>query len=115
MVSNGHSSETNMTTTTLEILKAALSADPSITPAQRSRLLKMARNGDGEPEKNGNGHGSPRIYSRAEAARLLGGKTARYVDQLAARGLLQKFVPAGNRRAIGVTSVSLESLIGSAQ
>jgi len=58
----------------------------------------------------GNGH-EPRIYSREETAKMLGNKTPRYVDLLCRRGLLQKFTPKGNCRAIGVYSESLMAFI----
>jgi hypothetical protein len=58
----------------------------------------------------GNGH-EPRIYSREETAKMLGNKTPRYVDLLCRRGLLQKFIPKGNCRAIGVHSESLMAFI----
>ena len=58
----------------------------------------------------GNGH-EPRIYSREETAKMLGNKTPRYVDLLCRRGLLQKFTPKGNCRAIGVYSESFMAFI----
>jgi hypothetical protein len=100
-----------MQESTAKILEATLKADASITPAERNKILKLAR---GEsipaPVQNGNDY-SPRIYSRAEAAKLVGDKTTRFVDLLCRRGLLKKFTPKGNRRAIGVTSESLHSFI----
>lgn len=98
-----------METYSVAIITATLRADASIPPAERSRLLKLIR-GESAPVQNDNGH-SPRIYSRAECAKLLGEKTTWYVDQLCKRGLLQKLKPKGNVRAIGVTSASLESFI----
>ena len=59
----------------------------------------------------GNGH-EPGIYSRQEAAKILGNKTTRYVDLLCRRGLLQKLVPKGNSRSIGVTGESMRAFIG---
>jgi hypothetical protein len=100
-----------MTDSTLKILDATLKADASITAADRNRFLKLARKGEAaEPEKN-NGHEPPRIYSRAEAAQLLGGRTTRFVDLLTRRGLLRKFIPKGNKRAIGVCGESLHAFI----
>jgi hypothetical protein len=101
-----------MLDTTLKIMDAALKADASTTAAQRSKILRLARNGESaEPEKNGNGHEPPRIYSREQAAAMVGGRTTRYIDQLCKRGLLQKFTPRGNQRAIGVTGESLTAFI----
>lgn len=100
-----------MQTTTVSILEAALKADTSIGTAERNKILRLVRNGDAaEPVQNGNGH-SPRIYSREQTAEMIGGRTTRFVDQLCRRGLLEKFTPKGNRRAIGITSASLENFI----
>lgn len=101
-----------MNDATVRILDAALKADATVTPAIRAKILKLAKSGDTtEPVRNGNGH-SPRIYNREEAAKLLGDRTPQYVDQLCQRGLLKKFIPAGNKRAIGITSASLAAFIG---
>ena len=99
-----------MQDSTLKILDATLKADASITAAERIKLLKLARNGEAEPEKLGNLH-APRIYSRTEAAKLLGGRTTRFVDQLCKRGLLKKFTPKGSQRAIGISGESLRSFV----
>jgi hypothetical protein len=100
-----------MQDSTSKILESVLKADASIAPAERNKILKFVR---GEsmpaPVQNGNDN-SPRIYSRAEAAKLVGDKTTRFVDLLCRRGLLKKFTPKGNRRAIGVTSESLRAFI----
>ena len=100
-----------MNDSTLKILDATLRADSSITAAERNRILKLARKGEAvELEKN-NGHQPPRIYSREETAKILGSKTPRYIDQLCKRGLLKKFIPKGNKRAIGISSESLHGFI----
>lgn len=92
-----------------KILEATLKSDPSITPAKRNAILRFARNVKAaEPMAS---ERTSRIYSREQAAEMIGGRTTRYVDQLCRKGLLQKLTPRGNRRAIGVTSASLESFI----
>jgi hypothetical protein len=101
-----------MQDSTVKILDATLRADTTVLPALRNRILKLARTGEtAGPVQNGNGH-SPRIYNRDEAAKLLGDRTPQYVDQLCQRGLLKKFVPPGNKRAIGITGASLDAFIG---
>jgi hypothetical protein len=100
-----------MQDSTLKILDATLKADGSITTTERNRILKTARNGASSAlTESGNGY-EPRIYSREEAAKMLGNKTTRFVDLLCRRGLLQKFIPKGNRRAIGVCGESLRAFI----
>lgn len=100
-----------MNETTLKILEVALKSDATVAAPERNRILKIAR---GEsipaPVQNGNDH-SPRIFSRAEAAKLVGDKTTRFVDLLCRRGLLKKFTPKGNKRAIGICGDSLHAFI----
>ena len=95
---------------TVKILEATLRADATIAPADRNRILKIARGETAAPAPIG--RNEPRIYSRAEAGKLLGGRTTRFVDSLAKRGLLQKFIAPGNRRAIGITARSLNQFLG---
>jgi len=99
-----------MQTQTVKILEAALLADSTITPQARNRFLKLARNGDAEPVQSER-EPEPVIFSRAAAAKMVGDRTPRYVDLLAARGLLKKFTPPGNKRAIGITGESLRKFI----
>ena len=100
-----------MQNSTLKILDATLKSDGTVTPAERGKILKLARGeAPSAPVQNGNSH-EPRIYSREETAKMVGDKTTRYVDQLCRRGLLRKFIPKGNRRAIGVCGESLRAFI----
>jgi len=95
-----------------KIVEATLKSDETISPAVRNRILKLiSLNGEAEPIQNDNGR-APKIFSREQAAQILGDKTERYIDALCKRGLLQKFVPPGNVRAIGVTASSLNQFIG---
>jgi len=99
-------------TQTVKILEAALKADESIGNAERNQILRLAR-GDAAPAPAQNDNAkAPRLYSREQAAEMLGDKTARYVDQLAARGILKKFIPPGNTRSIGITANSLSQFLG---
>jgi hypothetical protein len=80
------------------------------TPDKQRHIIKFAR---GEVEAFAQpvkGH-EPRIFSRAEAAKLLGDKSTRFIDLLCRRGLLKKFTPRGNRRSIGVTAESFNQFL----
>jgi hypothetical protein len=101
-----------MQTHTVQILDATLRADSTVTSGQRSKILKLARGEEDQSAtaQNGSGH-EPRIFSRAEAAKVLGDKSCRYVDLLCRRGLLKKFTPKGNQRAIGICGESLHAFI----
>jgi hypothetical protein len=95
----------------LEIINTALQADNTVSPAERKKFLRQLR-GEPVPAPDGNGNRQPpRIYSREQAAELLGNRTPRFVDLLTRRGLLKKFTPPGNKRAIGICGESLRQLI----
>jgi hypothetical protein len=96
---------------TFTILDATLRADSTVTSAQRSKFLKLARGEDAQSATAQNGNGQPRIYSRVETAKLLGDKTPRFVDLLCRRGLLKKFTPKGNQRSIGITAESFNRFL----
>jgi hypothetical protein len=100
-----------MTDATIKIIEVTLKSDASVSPVQRNKILKLARNDSALAPDDTPRRIEPRIYSRGEAAQLLGGKTTRFVDLLCRRGLLKKFTPPGNRRAIGITGESLTSFI----
>lgn len=96
---------------TLQILDATLRADSTIADAERKKILKLIR-GEPMPAPDGNSNRQPpRIYSREQAAKLLGDKSSRFVDLLCRRGLLQKFIPKGNQRAIGILGESLHQFL----
>jgi predicted DNA-binding transcriptional regulator AlpA len=100
-----------MLTTTIELLRAGLKADPTISPEKRARLLAMLRNGDDEPLKP---DAAPivrqRCIRRNEAARLLA-VSLRTVDNLAAAGILKKLKLPGRRRSCGFLESDVLSLI----
>jgi hypothetical protein len=100
-----------MQTNTITVLESLLKTDNTVSPVERRMILKMAR-GESAPAltQNGSGH-APRIFSRTEAAKILGDRTTRFIDKLCARGLLKKFTPPGNQRAIGISGESLHSFI----
>ena len=101
-----------MQESTIKILDVTLKSDATVAPAERIRILRIARCGENisAPVQSGNIY-ALRIYSRTEAAKLLGNKTPRYIDKLAKLGLLKKFVPKGNRRAIGICAESIRIFI----
>jgi hypothetical protein len=100
-----------MLVTTIELLKAGLKADPTVTPAKRARLLAILRNGDHESLKPDT---APvlrqRCIRRAEAARLLA-VTLRTVDKLAATGILKKLKLPGRTRSCGFLESDVLALI----
>jgi len=98
-----------MLSTTTEAVRSILKADPSLTPADRSRILAGIRNHGREPDKR---ESTPnRIMRRGEVAVCLG-RSKRFVDKLAAEGILHKVAMPGRRRAIGFLGEDVEKLLG---
>jgi len=100
-----------MTSATLEIVKAALTADQSILPAERVRILASLKHG--QFGLNGHTESPPKLLSRNEAADRLGGKSSRYIDKLCREGILTKVRLPNRKRASGVSEASINALIQS--
>src|SRR5262249_37458369 len=105
-----------MLESTLEIIRASLQADASLTPKMRRDLLSLLRRG---PETAGNGVSvnisKPAVVRPKAAAERLA-LTRRYVHELAAKGILEKVRIPGNKRATWISEASLNDLItGKAQ
>lgn len=100
-----------MLATTFKIVRSGLESDPSLTPADRTRLMAVLRNGvtphkpDCPPPDN-----PPRLLRRAEVARRFG-RSLRFVDKLAASGVLAKRKLPGRLRASGFLASDVDKLI----
>jgi hypothetical protein len=98
-----------MLTTTIEVIRAGLKSDPSITPTERARLLALIRNTK-ELTARPKLEGTERILRRTETARRLS-RSVRMVDKLAADGVLRKRTLPGRQRACGFLESDVEALI----
>ena len=100
-----------MLVTTIELLRAGLRADPTITPAKRARLVAMLRNGDDESLKPDAATViRQRCIRRDEAACLLA-VSLRTVDKLAASGILKKLKLPERTRSCGFLESDVLALI----
>lgn len=97
-----------MLATTLQIIKSGLQADPSLTPADRSRLLALVRQKPEKPERITDS--AARIIRRREAAARLS-CSLRTIDKLHAQGILRKRKLPGRVRASGFLESDVERLI----
>ena len=98
-----------MLNTTLEIVRSGLKADPTLTPQERARLLAAMR----EPAAQQTApvtSTEPRLIRRAETARRLS-RSLRFVDKLAATGILTKRKLPGRVRALGFLATDVDKLI----
>jgi predicted DNA-binding transcriptional regulator AlpA len=99
-----------MLATTIEIIRSGLKADPSLNPADRTRILAAIRNGTFTPTTGTTSASEPRLVRRAEAARRLG-CSMRLVDRLAKDGILPKRRLPNRQRAAGFLESDLNALI----
>ena len=100
-----------MLPTTVDAVRALLKADPSLTPADRSQIVGTIRN-HGRPveaKPTTERHG-PHILTRAEVAKRFD-RALRFVDKLAAEGVLQRVTLPGRVRACGYREADVERLM----
>ena len=98
-----------MMTHTLQIIRTALKADPSVAATDRARLLAAMRGG-GEQAFKPAKVVEQRLIRRAEVARRLG-CSLRLVDRLAKDGALVKRNLPGRKRAAGFLESDVLALI----
>ena len=84
-----------MLPTTVDAVKALLKADPSLMPADRSVIVGAIKN-----------HGRPTETTTKRFDRSL-----RFVDKLAAEGVLQRVTLPGRVRACGYREKDVERLL----
>ena len=99
-----------MLSTTLQIIRSGLQGDPSLTPADRTRLLALLRTGQGATKPETPTESVARLIRRAEAARRLS-CSLRLVDRLAKDGSLKKRKLPGRIRASGILESDVAALI----
>jgi hypothetical protein len=99
-----------MQNTTIDLLKAALKADPSVTPVERGRIVAFLRNGSAKTQPSAMPSRPSGIIRPAQAARRLD-RSVRSVHLLCSQGLLEKVKFPGRKRCAGISSASLEALL----
>jgi predicted DNA-binding transcriptional regulator AlpA len=98
-----------MLPTTIDAVRALLKADPTLTPAARTRVLAVLR-AYGKTEPTSDVRTEPRLLRRAEVARRLG-CSLRAVDSWTRDGILEKVTLPGRVRAAGFRESDLSALI----
>ena len=100
-----------MLTTTMDAVKALLKADPALTPADRARIVASVRNhGKGVETLRAGTVVEKRILPRAEVARRFN-RSLRFVDHLAAAGVLRRVKMPGRKRACGFLAEEVERVM----
>ncbi len=101
-----------MLPTTLEVVKAMLKADPTVTPVDRQRIVEAIRTHGRQLETpRAPVTSEKRILSRREVARRFN-RSLRFVDHLAKAGTLRRVMLPGRQRACGFLAEEVESLMG---
>jgi hypothetical protein len=98
-----------MLQTTLEIVRSGLKSDPTLTAQERARLLATMRESVAQKSAPVTPT-EPRLIRRAEVARKLS-RSLRFVDKLAASGILAKRKLPGRVRAAGFLASDVDALI----
>jgi hypothetical protein len=95
-----------MLPTTIEIIRSGLKSDPSLTAADRSRLITLLRNWQVTPKAETPAESVPCIIRRAEVARRLS-CSLRTVDKLP----IPKVKLPGRQRAAGFLESNVNALL----
>ena len=96
-----------MLPTTLDVFRAGLKSDPTVSPADRARLLALIRNGAASAVKSESlSEAPPRLLRRAEVARRLA-VSLRTVDKLP----IEKVRLPGRKRCCGFRESDINALI----
>jgi hypothetical protein len=97
-----------MLATTLKIVRSGLEADPTLTPADRTRLMAGLRNGATPQSKSESPppDNTPRLLRRGEVARRLS-CSLRTVDKLP----IKKVKLPGRQRAAGFLEGDVNALL----
>lgn len=96
-----------MLATTIDIIRSGLKADPTLSPADRTRVLAQLRE---TPKPATNGERVQKLVRRKEAAARLA-LGLRSLDKLAASGVLPRRRFPGRTRGCGFLEADLEALI----
>ena len=100
-----------MLNTTLDLIKASLKCDPTITPEDRTRLMLYLRHNRWKESKPSPATPAvPRILRRAEAASRMG-VSLRTLDNWAKTGILSRVYLPGRIRRAGFREADINNLI----
>lgn len=99
-----------MLSTTMQAVRSILTADPSVNPQERARLLSLMRQGSEAQKPHIIVSTGACLMRRHEVAERMS-VSLRTVDKLAATGLLHKRTLPGRVRASGFLAADVEALI----
>ena len=98
-----------MLPTTIDAVRSILKTDPSVSLTERSAHVKRLREG-AEPAKPQPASEEKHILSRQQVASRCN-RSLRFVDKLAAEGVLHRIMLPGRKRSCGFASAEVERLV----
>jgi hypothetical protein len=101
-----------MLDSTIELIRAGLKTDPTLSSEERTRLVAMLRHHGKpmQPPPTVRQEVEPKVIQRKQAAERLN-SSLRLIDLLAKQGVLKKCVLPGRRRAVGLLESNLSALM----
>ena len=101
-----------MLDSTIELIRAGLKTDPTLSLEERARLLVIIRNHGKQAQSppQPRQEVAPKVIRRKQAAERLN-SSLRFVDLLARQGILKKCVMPGRKRAVGILESSLSAAL----
>src|SRR5262245_1966318 len=99
-----------MLATTLDVFKAALRSDPTVSPSERTQLLTLMRRGPDAPKCDPTQVSGPQVLTPRATADMLS-RSPRYVHRLAAEGVLKRVRLPNRKRGIGFLQSEVERLL----
>jgi len=99
-----------MLPSTLDIVRTALKGDPSVTAAERGRIVAMLRSGCNTATITSQNSPVPTVIRRGELATRMG-RSTRFIDRLAQAGVLRKVRLPGRARAVGFLASEVTALL----
>jgi hypothetical protein len=99
-----------MLDSTIELIRAGLKTDPTLSIAERTRIVLVLRNHGKQTQQPQIQQDTPKIIRRKQAAERLN-SSLRFVDLLARQGVLKKCVLPGRKRAVGILESSLSAVL----
>ena len=99
-----------MLDSTIELIRAGLKTDPTLSPSECTRLLSILRNHNRQTSSTQIKPEPPRVIRRKQAAERLN-SSLRFVDLLTQQGILKKCTLPGRKRAVGILESSLLAVL----
>jgi hypothetical protein len=99
-----------MLDSTVDLIRACLKTDPTLSPSECARALLILRNHNRQAAPPKIISASLTVIRRKQAAERLN-SSLRFVDLLTQQGILKKCILPGRKRAVGILESSLLAVL----